>query len=456
MPVRIITPTATALSPMKTFPRCPAESMRCRQRCRAVRDRTATASIGRVVPTPNANMTAATPPRSLRCAASTEAAPSVGPTQGLHTRPSSAPTTNWPAALVRANRRMIRSPAPARPLAATPRRACIDELMRASPSSTKSTADTVRNGSPSRPIAKPIVATKSPVMVNDVATPPRQPVCAGALRRCRGTNDKRKERKDAGREGRQDAGQQPRAYARDRHDSACGSFEQPLDHRRVGRPGHAPGFLGAVIDDQGALHLHTQLAQKRLAGIEIDVEHLEVREFRRSVELLENRSLSGASRAPGCLNEDQDRFAALLRRVECSLLVGQDGRGVRRAERSDTHAQGKARNDSESFHGLTPPGSVWRGHATSSPVPQRNVLLARRAASSSTPSTVVDGAKRERRLGLGSKVSLCDCANERERRRRAIGLALLEIAGLAHLVGHMREAEHSLLSCFRKGIEGGC
>ena len=79
----------------------------------------------------------------------------------------------------------------------------------------------------------------------------------------------------------------------------------------------------------------------------------------RSVELLENRPLFGASRAPGCLNENQDRFAALLRRVECSLLVGQDSRGVHRAERSDTHAQGKARNDSESPHGLSPPASGW-------------------------------------------------------------------------------------------------
>ena len=91
---------------------------------------------------------------------------------------------------------------------------------------------------------------------------------------------------------------------------------------------------------QRPLHLYTRLAQKRLAGVELDVEHLEVREFRRSVELLENRPLFGASRAPGCLNENQDRLAPLLRRVECSLLVGQDSRGgVHRAERSDTHAQ---------------------------------------------------------------------------------------------------------------------
>ena len=78
--------------------------------------------------------------------------------------------------------------------------------------------------------------------------------------------------------------------------------------------------------------------------------------------------------------------------------------------------------------------------------------LARREASFSSPGTVAQG---ERRLGLGGKVSLRDCVNERERCRRAIGLALLEIAGLAHLVGHMREAKHSLLSCFRKGVEGG-
>ncbi len=47
------------------------------------------------------------------------------------------------------------------------------------------------------------------------------------------------------------------------------------------------------------------------------------------------------------------------------------------------------------------------------------------------PGMVAQGAKRERRLGSGRKVSLCDGVNERERRRRAIGLALLEIAGLA-------------------------
>jgi len=40
-------------------------------------------------------------------------------------------------------------------------------------------------------------------------------------------------------------------------------------------------------------------------------------------------------------------------------------------------------------------------------------------------------------LRPGSKVCLRNRVNERERRRRAIGFTFLEVAGPAHLVGHM-------------------
>ena len=45
------------------------------------------------------------------------------------------------------------------------------------------------------------------------------------------------------------------------------------------------------------------------------------------------------------------------------------------------------------------------------------------------------------------QVSLDDAMDERERRRRAIGLPLLEDSGLTYLLGNMREAEHRLAAC---------
>src|SRR6266849_10981753 len=49
-----------------------------------------------IPPTPNANIVSATCGRSRSCAANSDAAPSVGPTQGLQTAPSSAPIENCP------------------------------------------------------------------------------------------------------------------------------------------------------------------------------------------------------------------------------------------------------------------------------------------------------------------------------------------------------------------------
>ena len=114
-----------------------------------------------------------------------------------------------------------------------------------------------------------------------------------------------------------------------------------------------------MINDQGALRLHAQLSQKRLAGIKIDVEYLEMRKFRRGVELLENRPLFRAGRAPRRFNEDKGWVAALLRRFEGGLLIRLDGRGVRDAVRTDTRCQEKGGENGQFLHSLDPPQSGW-------------------------------------------------------------------------------------------------
>src|SRR5262249_14456370 len=55
------------------------------------RDKRPSAVSGRAAPSPKANIAAATSPRSRPCAARIDAAPSVGPTQGLRLRRSACP-----------------------------------------------------------------------------------------------------------------------------------------------------------------------------------------------------------------------------------------------------------------------------------------------------------------------------------------------------------------------------
>jgi hypothetical protein len=113
------------------------------------------------------------------------------------------------------------------------------------------------------------------------------------------------------------------------------------------------------LADQGALHLHAQLPQKWLAGVQINVKDLEMCKLRRAVELLENRPLFRAGRAPRRLDEDKDRVAALLRRFEGGLLIRLDGRGVRDAVCTDTRCQDKGGENGQFLHGLDSPQSGW-------------------------------------------------------------------------------------------------
>ena len=51
---------------------------------------------GSAAPIPKTTMMTATCPRFSLRAAITEAAPKVGPTQGVQTMPRNSPSTNWP------------------------------------------------------------------------------------------------------------------------------------------------------------------------------------------------------------------------------------------------------------------------------------------------------------------------------------------------------------------------
>ncbi len=89
LPERAGTPNACLTGPL-------AERIRSRQRISASRDRNRAAAAGSAAPFQNASIVTATDGKLLAFAAASDAAPSVGPTQGLHTAPSNRPTPNWP------------------------------------------------------------------------------------------------------------------------------------------------------------------------------------------------------------------------------------------------------------------------------------------------------------------------------------------------------------------------
>lgn len=110
-----------------------------------------------------------------------------------------------------------------------------------------------------------------------------------------------------------------------------------------------------MIDDQRALHLYTQLPQKWLAGVEIDVEDLEMGKFRHGVELLENWPLLRAGGTPGRFDEDEDRLAALLRGLEGSLLIPLNDGRLRRAKCTNGYCGAQAHESGQYLHGLDSP-----------------------------------------------------------------------------------------------------
>jgi len=122
-------------------------------------------------PSPNTNISNATCSRCEPWAAKVDAAPSVGPTQGAQTRPSSKPTANCPLQPSPLNRDNKLLPDAPRPAVATANPSWSLRDQRTSPKAISITAATCRITSWSSPIDTPIVAMNKPTSVNKTAKP---------------------------------------------------------------------------------------------------------------------------------------------------------------------------------------------------------------------------------------------------------------------------------------------
>lgn len=111
------------------------------------------------------------------------AAPRVGPTQGLQTRPRVNPSRNWPGRPLPETPADTGAMAKLMRLAAIAKRSCGKCAIRITPKQNKRTPPASRKGPLSRSSEKPIVATNSPSAVNDRATSPaRATGPSGAVR----------------------------------------------------------------------------------------------------------------------------------------------------------------------------------------------------------------------------------------------------------------------------------
>jgi hypothetical protein len=112
----------------------------------------------------------------------TEAAPSVGPTQGVQTAPRSSPTPNCPEIPEVENPpkrlwvQLLTGPA------AVANCVCMRGTISTMPTRISNIAAAERKAVMSRPTEKPIVATNNPIAVKERATPAARP--SGANRCC--------------------------------------------------------------------------------------------------------------------------------------------------------------------------------------------------------------------------------------------------------------------------------
>jgi len=153
------------------LPFLPVERSRSRQRVITSRDTSPSAIKGMALPIPKANIVSATKPKLRPWAARTDAAPKVGPTQGLQTAPSSSPTPNCPRNPVvgafpnLCSVQLLNGPAASASLS------CKCGNVSTSPAETSNTAPNVLKNSPSRPIEYPIVATNDPITEKEIESP---------------------------------------------------------------------------------------------------------------------------------------------------------------------------------------------------------------------------------------------------------------------------------------------
>src|SRR5215471_4138538 len=178
----ISNPVAPATAPSAILPRCPSASNDPRELALMRLDRRPRASKGNVAPIAKSAIVAPTSGKAFRCAAISEAAPSVGPMHGLQTRPRLSPSRNCAATLSpMSDAGSGRITAPKRPTASD-NRSCRGPYSKIAPKPSSTAAPRSRKTPPSRPIENPTVAMNKPTQLNDNMMP--APSAAGA-NRCR-------------------------------------------------------------------------------------------------------------------------------------------------------------------------------------------------------------------------------------------------------------------------------
>jgi hypothetical protein len=100
-----------------------------------------------------------------------QVAPSVGPTQGLHTAPSRSPMPNWLLSPVGAKPSNLSSTYPLTDPAEVNSRVWNCRTSSTTPTPSINRAATLRKTEASKPIENPIVATKRPIVTKDRARP---------------------------------------------------------------------------------------------------------------------------------------------------------------------------------------------------------------------------------------------------------------------------------------------
>src|SRR5499427_10951561 len=107
-----------------------------------------------------------------------------------------------------------------------------------------------------------------------------------------------------------------RSRARDRQarPSSESLTDQRTDTRRIGVTGRSANLLGTLEHDQRALLQNTKTLQRVLCRVEIDLIDHEVWPF--LLDLLDDRTLLPAGRAPGGRYIDENRFAGRLGLLE--------------------------------------------------------------------------------------------------------------------------------------------
>src|SRR5882724_3824092 len=323
-------------APSNPLPNFPADIRLTRTRIKLARDKSPSKTKGSAAPMPNTAIVSVTRSRSWPWEASSDAAPSVGPTQGDHTAPSRRPIANWPASPEEAKRlpkwrsaQLETGP----PAAAS--RACHDGSSSTTPSATMIAAAARRNMPASMSRENPTSASNRPSPVNDSARPAAKasapsgwavtaaPSTIGTSGNTHGD--------------RIDSNPAAKANAKPVTEALKALVEQRGDRGFLGVADRTTLFSSSLEDDQRRLHLSAELLDHRLHGVEIHAKDFHIPEFRIRGQLVENGALRLAGGAPIGMDFNQDRATRCLRRLEGIRRKRNGGAGPRGGELYGSH-----------------------------------------------------------------------------------------------------------------------